>query len=253
MNSVKQQRNDVILAQAYKYGHVLVRSLAETLNASTATIRRDLHDLAAQGFLELTHGGAKVVRSADYSFLSKSIRNVEAKKTIARLAADMVHDGDQIFLDSGTTCFEMTAHLRTRRSLCIIVNSIRTAGELQIPGLNVIIIGGQYRPDRMDTVGPMAYQNLDNLRGFKAFLGSDGISLSFGLTSVDIESAHIVNLASSHARQNILLVDSSKFDQPALHKITDFNLISTIVTEKQPSKEWYEFAQEKNIDIIYPQ
>ncbi|MBN2210649.1 MAG: hypothetical protein JW709_04560, partial [Sedimentisphaerales bacterium] len=66
------------------------------------------------------------------------------------------------------------------------------------------------------------------------------------------ESAHLLSLASHHARQNILLVDSSKFDQPALHRITDFNTISTIVTEKQPSREWCDFAKERNIDIIYP-
>ena len=168
MTQVKQQRKDVVLAQAYKNGHILVRDLSQSLGVSDATIRRDLHDLAAQGLLELTHGGARIIQTTDYSFLSKSMRNVEAKKTIARLASELVQDGDQIFLDSGTTCFEMTAHLRTRRSLCIIVNSIRTAQELQTPGLKVILIGGQYRPDRMDTVGPMAYQNLDNLRGYKA-------------------------------------------------------------------------------------
>ena len=108
-----QQRRDSILATAYGQGHVSVKNLAEQLAVSEATIRRDLQALATQGNLELTHGGARVICNSDYSFLSKSLRNVEAKKTIARMASQLVDDADQVFLDSGTTCFQMTAFLRS--------------------------------------------------------------------------------------------------------------------------------------------
>lgn len=247
------QRREAILAIAYQLGHVSVKHLAEQLGVSEATIRRDLQGLATQGHLELTHGGARVICNSDYSFLSKSLRNVEAKKTIAHMASELVADADQVFLDSGTTCFQMTAFLRSRRSLSVIVNSIRTAQELQTPGMNVLIVGGQYRPDRMDTVGPMAFESLDQLRGYTAFLGTDGISMDFGLTSVDIESAHLLSLAVRNAKESVLLADSSKFDKPSLYKIIDFNEISAIVTEKIPSPQWCEFLEKKNIKVVYPQ
>jgi hypothetical protein len=114
-------------------------------DVSEATVRRDLHGLAAEGLLQLNHGGASVVRGSDHSFLSKLTQNVEAKQTIAQLAAQLVCDGEQLFLDSGTTCFAMTAFLRAKRGLSVIVNSIRTAQELA-PGINVLMLGGQYRP-----------------------------------------------------------------------------------------------------------
>ncbi|MBN1795960.1 MAG: DeoR/GlpR transcriptional regulator [Sedimentisphaerales bacterium] len=251
MKTIEKRRED-ILAEAYINGHVAVSELSGEFQVSEATIRRDLHGLASQGLLELTHGGAKVVRNSDYSFISKSMRNVEAKKIIGQLASELVSDGDQLFLDSGTTCFQMTAYLRAKRGLSVIANSIRTAQELQIPGVKVLIIGGQYRPERMDNIGPMAFNNLENLRGYKAFLGTDGISMEFGLTSVDIESAHILCLAAGHARESILLADSSKFDQPALHKITDFNAISTVVTEKIPPERWMDFFDGHQIKVICP-
>jgi DeoR family fructose operon transcriptional repressor len=252
MTQTIQQRREAILAIAYQQSHVSVKYLAEQLNVSEATVRRDLQGLAIQGHLELTHGGAKVTRNSDYSFLSKSMRNIEGKKIIAKMAAEMVASGDQIFLDAGTTCFEMTAFLRSKRSLSVILHSIRTAQELQTPGMNVVLLGGQYRPDRMDTMGPMTCDSLEHLRGYTAFFGTDGISMDFGLSSVDIESAHLLSIAAKNAKKSILLVDSSKFDQPSLYKITDFDMISTVLTEKIPSPQWCEFFENKNINIIHP-
>ncbi len=247
-----QKRREEILAIAYRSGHVLVKALSDDLGVSEATIRRDLQGLAADGHIELTHGGAKVIFNSDYSFISKSLRNVEAKGKIAELATSIINDGDQIFLDSGTTCFQMTSSLRSKRSMTIILNSVRTAQELRIPGLNVLILGGQYRPDRMDTVGPMALESLERLRGYRAFLGTDGISMDFGLTSVDIESAHVLSIVAKNAKECILIADSSKFDQPSLYKITDFNAISTIITEKEPSEQWCQFFEDNKIKVTHP-
>jgi DeoR family fructose operon transcriptional repressor len=202
--------------------------------------------------LELTHGGASVVRNSDYSFISKSTRNVKAKRTIAQMACELISDGEQLFLDSGTTCFEMAPYLRSKRGLNVIVNSIRTAQELYSPGVSVLLLGGQYRPERMDAVGPIAFEVLERFRGYRAFLGADGLGMDFGLTSVDIDSANIFTQAAKNARECILLADSSKFDNPSLYKITDFQLISTIITEQEPSSEWVEFFKEQNINVLYP-
>lgn len=252
-NIVKEKRKDEILAYAYKQGHVSVKELSEALQVSQATIRRNLHDIAAEGLLKLTHGGASIVKNSDYSFISKSMRNVEAKRIIASLAAELVEDGNQIFLDSGTTCFAMTKFLRTKKSLSVIVNSVRTAQELVAPGLNVLMLGGQYRPDRMDTIGPIAYETLNRLRGYVTFVGTDGLSIDCGFTAIDIESANLFGLAVKNGRESILLADSSKFDKPALYKITDLRSISTIITEKMPSPDWRRFCNENRIKIICPQ
>jgi DeoR/GlpR family transcriptional regulator of sugar metabolism len=114
------------------------------------------------------------------------------------------------------------------------------------------MLGGQYRPDRMDCVGAMAYQTLDRFRGYTAFVGTDGLSLDFGFTSIDIESANIFGLAVKNSKRVILLADSSKFDKPALYKTTDINNVSIVVTEKCPTSEWCTFFKEHNIQLIYP-
>lgn len=246
-------RRQAILAQIYRDGHVQVNTLSRELGVSVATIRRDLKELATEGIVELTHGGALVRRNSDYSFMSKMLRNTQEKMVIGRLAADLVQDGDQIFLDSGTTCFHMAPYLRAKRDLCVIVNSIRTAQELFTSGLRVLLLGGQYRPDRMDAVGPMAAASLDQLRGYKAFFGTDGLGMDFGPTARDIESASLFGQAVRSARQAILLADHTKFDAPALYRIAQWKDISKVITDKRPSDQWMEFFEQRNIQVIYPQ
>jgi DeoR/GlpR family transcriptional regulator of sugar metabolism len=156
-------------------------------------------------------------------------------------------------VDSGTTCFEMIGALRAKQGLSVIVNSIRTAQELYAPSLNVLLLGGQYRPDRLDTVGPMASASLERLRGYKAFFGSDGIGMDFGPTSIDIESASLFGQAVSNAKEAVLLVDQSKFDSPALYRIVKWDKVTTIVTDARPDDTWTHFFANEGIKVVFPQ
>ena len=248
-----QLRRDLILATAYEQGHVDVKSLDRRMDISEATVRRDLRLLAEEHLLELVYGGATLPRNSDFSFRAKSQRNIEAKRTIGRLAADLVADNDQIFIDSGTTTFEMCPYLRPRRSLSVIVNSARLAVELGgLPQIDVIVLGGQYRNDRSDMVGPLALSTLEQLRGYQAFIGADGLALDFGVTASDIDSAHLYRLAIRHAREVILLVDHTKLQAPSLYKITEFDSIARVVTDEPPPAEWSRFFTEQQIDVIHP-
>lgn len=233
--------------------HVTARDLAVSMDVSEATVRRDLHALAETGELEVVYGGATLSRRTDFSFSSKEQRNLEAKRTIGRLAAELVGDGEQLFLDSGTTCFQMAPSLKRKRGLSIIVNSARLALELDVPGTSVIMLGGQYRPDRMDTIGPLCTASLDQLRGYIAFIGADGLGMEFGPAAADIESAHLYRLAVRNAREAILIADHSKFLSPSLFKIVDWDQISKLVTDQRPSEQWIEFLHKRNIVLIYPE
>lgn len=253
MSTSTRQRRDKILSQLHESGHLAVKDLSVGLAVSEATIRRDLRSLAADNLLELVYGGASLLRSHDFSFRSKMTRNLDAKKLIGKLAADLVADGDTVLLDSGTTCFQMVPLLKRKRGMKVIVNSARLAPELDAPGLDVILIGGQYRPERMDAVGPLATAMLEQLRGYVAFIGTDGLGMDFGLTAGDIENAHFYRVATRNARQVVLLVDNTKFSSPSLFKIVDFDVMSHVVTDKAPSREWVDFLESKGLKLVVPQ
>jgi DeoR/GlpR family transcriptional regulator of sugar metabolism len=252
MNSFRQRR-EKILATIFEKRHVSARDLAVDLPASEATVRRDLRAMAAAGEIELVYGGATLRRPSDYSFRSKGKRNVEAKQVIGRLAADLVGEDEQIFLDSGTTCFEMLPFLKTRRRLSIICSSARLALELDAPGISVILLGGQYRPDRMDTVGLLATATLDQLRGYLCFIGADGLDRDFGPAAVDLESADLNRRAVRNARQTVLLVDHTKFAAASLCKVVDWDVVSRIVTNRAPTPEWMDFLSARGIQVDYPE
>ncbi len=254
MGLTNKQRHDDILAEILEFGQVEVKRLARKFGVSDATVRRDLRALADEEQIELTYGGATLPRPSDFSFRSKAVRNVEGKRVIGRLAADLVGDSEQICVDSGTTCFELCRQLKRRRGLLVIANSARLAVELgSVPEIRVLMLGGQYRPDRMDFIGPLATATVEHLRGYLAFIGADGLSLDFGVSASDIESAHLYRQVIRNARETILLVDHTKFLTPSLFKICELAEISRIVTDEKPLPEWLKFLNELGVALYYPE
>ena len=248
-----KQRKNAILDRIYQSGHIVIKEFAREMGISEATVRRDLKVLAEAQEIELIYGGATVRRGSDLSFRSKSGRNAEAKHVVGELAAGLVQDGDQIFIDSGTTTFAMTGFLKSKRAVSVIVNSIRLAEELsRAPDRTIIVLGGKYRAERMDMVGPLAETAIDQLRGFRAFIGADGLSMDIGLTASDIDSAHLFRRIIQNAREIILAVDHTKFDVPSLYKIVEWTSITTVVTDRLPAPEWQAFLKSRGIALVVP-
>ncbi len=252
MRQATRERQARVISELLEKKHITIKDLAVTMAVSEATVRRDLKVLADSQKIHLTHGGATLPRTTFFSFEAKQYRNLDLKRVIGRLAADLVADGEQIFLDSGTTSFAMADPLTAKQDLSIIVNSARLALELRTPGMNLILMGGQFRPDRMDVVGPVAISTLEQLRGYTAFIGADGLSQDFGISAADIESAHLYRLAVANARETILLVDHTKFQSASLFKIVDWDKIRRLVTDQEPPQDWKDFLSNRNIAIIYP-
>ena len=253
MSQATEERRKQIMAQLLDRKHLTVKELAASMRVSGATVRRDLKALAGEEEVLLVHGGATLPRQRDFSFRAKQLRAVEQKRIIGRLAAALLLDGDQVFLDAGTTCSEMVPYLKKMQGVTVLANSARLALQLNGPELSVFLIGGEYRPDRMDTVGPMAMSTLNQVRGYVAFIGADGLSMDFGPSASDVASAHLHRLVIEHAREAVLLVDSSKFGGASLFQIVDWPRISKVVTDREPDDDWKRFFEEQDIKVIYPE
>jgi DeoR family transcriptional regulator, fructose operon transcriptional repressor len=252
MSQATADRRKLIMAQLLEHKQVTVRDLAETMEVSDATVRRDLKALADEQGLKLIHGGAMLPRERDFSYQARMLRASQEKKVIGALAAMLLRDGDHVFLDSGTTCSELVPFVKKMHDITILTNSARLALELDASGVQLFVIGGEYRPDRMDTIGPMAVNTLNQVRGYTACIGADGLSMDFGPSASDLASAHLHRQVVANAVATILLVDHSKFGGASLFQIVDWSQISTVVTDKEPSPEWQEFLNDKDITVIYP-
>jgi len=248
-------RKKVILQKLEEEGFVLVKEVAEQLQISETTIRRDLNELDSMGLCKQVYGGAgrieKEQPGLSFSITNRSSRFIEEKKHIGKLAASLVHDNDIVYIDPGTTSWEMIPHLAEKKNLTIISNSVRLLQCLEYIGHHEIIqLGGKLRPERLDTIGTLAQIGIGELRGFKAFQGGDGLDPEFGLSAIDHESAQIARVILSDAKEIYVLADHTKFEKPSLlYKITEINKIDYIVTDKALNSQWEETCKLAEITV----
>jgi DeoR family transcriptional regulator, fructose operon transcriptional repressor len=251
-----EQRKKVILDTLARDGSLLVKEFASALGISETTVRRDLNELDSLGLLKQVYGGAVRLESGHVGLglpvSKRSTREIEAKRHIGRAAAGLVHDSDIIYIDPGTTSWEMIPYLRAKRNLTIISNSVRLLQCLDHIGHhNIIQLGGTLRQDRLDTVGTLAQVCIEQLRGFKAFQGGDGIDIAFGLSAVDHESALMAKTVLGNAREICILADHTKFENPSmLYKIIDVDKIDNLITDRPLSWEWDSACRAAGVEVI---
>ena len=247
-------RHKQILEQVNSTGRVLVKDVARKFSVTEVTLRRDLVLLERSGLLKKTYGGAVAVNlDVTASVRYRRTKKMTAKKLIGRLAAKLIEDGDVIYLEAGSTCYEIIPYLTDNKVLTIIVNSLHQMRRLhELAKHKVILIGGQYRPDRMDMVGPGAESAIAQLGGFKAFTGADDITIDAGISGSDVVTVGFAKLVLKQAGQVIFVGDKTKFDNPALYKIANIDQLDYIVTDSKPSPHWLKVAKAKKIKLIYP-
>ena len=254
MGIAAEIRHKHILDKLASAGRVFVKDISQALDVTEVTIRRDLAFLEKSGLLKKTYGGAVLLTPEfEVSVRYRRTHRLAAKKIIGKLAAALVYDGDIIYLEAGSTCFEIIPYLAGRKDLTVIVNSLYLMRRLheQLPH-RIMVAGGQYRPDRMDMVGPGAEDAIAQLGGFKAFTGADDITVDSGISGADQITVGFAKIVLQRASEVIFVGDHTKFDNPALYKIADIDELDYIVTDACPSDEWQSAAKEKNITLIYP-
>lgn len=251
-----EKRRQYILEQVRTTGRVEVPQVARQFTVTEVTVRRDLAVLADKGLLQKTYGGAvsAAAPEIDAAVRYRQTRNLQAKRMIGKLVAEkLVQDGDIIYLEAGSTCYEIIPNLASRKNLTVIVNSLYLMTRLgQMPQHKIILIGGQYRPERMDITGAISELVIGQLGGFKAFTSADDISIASGISGADVATVTFTRRVLERAAKVYFVGDHTKFDNPALYRIADLSRLDGIVTDRQPSAEWLAAAREKAITLIYP-
>ena len=247
-----QERKKIILSAVYEAGSLSVFDLAEVLGASTATIRRDLHEISEEGLLIRTHGGAmKPESQVITSFSGKKDQFDNRKRMIGEAAASYVQDGDTIFMDCGSTVFQMCAHLKKRIKIRIITNSLPVMAELiDIPSISINLVGGELDKSRKAVHGEKAIQHINSYHVAKAFVGVDGISPENGLTAHSEAESSITTAYIKNANSVFLLCDSSKIGRDSYIKFAALTEVSCLITDDQLGKNVVESLKKNGIGEI---
>ena len=249
---LKSVRQSQIRRIVEERGQVSVTELNEILDVSEATIRRDLEQLADQGWVQRTHGGALRVEPAPVEppIKERIPENAEEKKRIGRLATTLVNEGDTIFLGSGSTVRAMVLHLLELPDLTIITNSLPVVNQMARSKAELIVIGGMFRSSEQSMVGHVAEQAIREFRADHAFMGIRGIDVDHGLTSDFLPEAVTDRAILGIASNCVIVADHSKFNRVSSVFLAPVTSANMVVTDESTPSSTVAALRETGVDVL---
>lgn len=224
------RRESVILDSLADGGTCSVAELSESLQVSQATVRATLSSLEERGYLLRTWGGA--VAAFHPRILARQRSMSDEKKRIARAAAELVRDGDTLIIEAGTTIALVAAYLAGHKDISIVTNSTLVIPYARSnPNISLTVVGGLFRPETESFVGPAARELLRQFHVRLAFVGTDGFSFEYGMSTHLLEGAEIVRTVAGQADETVLLADSSKYGRKGFVRVLPLSAVRRIISD----------------------
>lgn len=233
-------------------GIISVKELGSLLKSSLMTIRRDLTKMQQGGMIKRTHGGVLSVKyDKDTPYRNRSHIELDEKREIGKRAAEMVDEGDVLFLGSGTTVAHMAPFLSHKVGITVVTPSFQIVNDLiNEQGITLIFVGGIVKGDTYSTVGQTAERELSNYHFKKAFLGVSGILLGKGIFNSDFLISAVEKVVIEKADKILVLADHTKFEKSALIHICTLANVAGIITDSNLSKRILKSFRDADINVI---
>ncbi len=248
------ERRNQILAMLQRDSRVVVSDLSASFHVTEETIRRDLEKLEKEGFAKKTYGGAIINESlnVDLPYTVRKKANVTNKQYIAEIISSMIEDGDHIMMDASSTAVYAAKHLKNKKNITIITNSIEILLELsEVAGWKVLSTGGTLREGSLSLVGYQAEKMITNYHVDKTIISCKGIDMEKGISDSNEMDAQIKKLMLESANLKILAADNSKFDKISFTKIGDLTDIDTLITDSEPDENWKQVFNSMKVRTRY--
>ncbi len=257
-----EERHALITALLADRGRITVPELAERFGITPETVRRDLDSLEKARLLRRVHGGAVAsdrVSMSESSLDERQGKHSDKKSRIAQAALAMLPrtKAVSVVLDSGTTTERLADLLvdweptSPSDQLLVITNAIPIAYKLSAhPDMQVTITGGHIRGLTRAIVGDSTREQFEALRPDIAFIGTNGVHETFGLSTPDPVEAITKSSMVRSARRVVVLVDSSKLGKEALVRFASLHEVDTIVTDEAPTGELASAIAAAGVEVV---
>jgi DeoR family transcriptional regulator, fructose operon transcriptional repressor len=229
-----EERQQWIVENARSAGRVDVAAIAEALDVTTETIRRDLKVLERHGLLRRVHGGAIPVERLGFEpgLAARDAVLTGEKERIAKLALAELPAEGSVLLDAGTTTARLAEALPLDRELVVVTNGLPIAMSLSArPNLTVLLVGGRVRGRTLAAVDSWALKALEDTYVDVAFVGTNGLSVERGLTTPDHNEAAVKRAMIGSARRTVLLADHSKVGVDHLARFAALDDIDVVISD----------------------
>ncbi len=249
---IPAERQHRIHRLAEEHGIIGVAELSSLLAVSEITIRRDLAALERRGILERSRGGAICThhKRVETLFSQKGLDCRAEKEAIGRAAAQLIDDGDTIFVNGGSTTLEVIRNLGARK-VRVITNNVAAALEGPKVGVELILIGGEYRSQSNSVVGGFATAMLRQIWAGKAIIGIDGISVREGLTHPVEQEAEITRQMIERTRGPVIVVaDHRKLAVVSNFAAGPIDAVDMLVTDQACPADYRAELEQAGVRII---
>lgn len=232
------KRHEEIVRLLETAGSQTISALAEALDVSLETIRRDVKPLEESGLLVRTHGAVGLAgQLGEAPFQRRMRENAEAKRAIARAVAATIRDGEAVMLDTGTTTSFLARELVRHRRLTIITNSSDIARTLATQnGNRVYMAGGELRPDNGAAFGKSALDFVAQFTVEHAVISAGAVDAS-GIMDFDLDEAEFARMVLSRGNRRIVVTDASKFGRRGLISVCPFGDVTHLFTNAAPADD----------------
>ncbi len=251
-NLLPNERQRIIFEIVLQSNTITIKELAEQLDVSGMTIRRDLALLEKEGKVVAVHGGVvtQSMTPFELSFAQREMLYADEKRRIGYAAAQLVSSNDVIALDGSTTTLHVARNLRDHQGLKAFTNGIKTAMELaHRSGISIVLTGGElYQTTSL--VGPFARTSIERLRVNKLFFSVTGISEEMELSGPSELDAEIKEAMIKVADQVILVADSSKFGRNSYVKVALISDVDIIVSDENLSEGYIRMLEDRGVRTI---
>jgi DeoR/GlpR family transcriptional regulator of sugar metabolism len=231
-----EERQSIIIGKLKDKGRVEVPELAETLNVSVDTVRRDLKSLEEKGTLRRTHGGAisRKMSGPQPQMKERKQLNNKKKERIARRGAELVEPGDSLILDGSSSVLALIPYLSGIKDLSIFTSSPMIACAVIDENLDarLEIIGGVFRPGADNATGYETVEALKRVHADKVFMGVCGLNSRGHLTTFNPDESSLHQVMIQSGQEIILLMDSSKWDQTYIKDLGEIPDRCIIISDK---------------------
>ncbi|MDO4193039.1 MAG: DeoR/GlpR family DNA-binding transcription regulator [Erysipelotrichaceae bacterium] len=247
---MKKKREKEILSLLVERRKVEVTELSELLGVSQVTIRKDLDELEKMHMIKRVHGFAQLSSEDDIN--SRLAWHYEEKTKIAEKAAELISDGDTVFIENGSCCALAALTIaKTKKNVTIVTNSAFIAGYVRNePNVQVVLLGGIYQKESQCLVGPMIRDNAMNYNVKYCMIGTDGWNERIGFTNKDQMRAQAVRDMSASAEQVVILTESDKFSSAGTVPLNLSGCKTAVLTDPDIPEDVREKLTAKDIGIM---
>jgi DeoR/GlpR family transcriptional regulator of sugar metabolism len=248
---LKEERQQLILDLLTRNGKVVASDLSRKFKISEDTIRRDLRELADAGQLLRVHGGGMPHSPASAPFVERLQQAPAAKKNIAHTALQLVHDGQVILVDGGTTNLSVTQQLPVNLQATVITNSPLIAVEAaRLPRVEVIQIGGRVYKDSLVTSGAVTVEAIRGIHVDLCLLGVCSLHPDLGVTVPDLEEAQVKQAMITAADRVAALASAEKLGTAATHIVAPISALTYLITDASVTDEVLDSYRASGVTVL---